>query len=31
MKPITLKISAFGPFAGSEFIDFRLLGEQPLF
>ncbi len=31
MKPLTLKICAFGPFAGTEFIDFRLLGEQPLF
>ncbi|NQZ30262.1 MAG: SMC family ATPase [Oceanospirillaceae bacterium] len=31
MKPITLEITAFGPFAGTEFIDFRLLGSQPLF
>ncbi len=31
MKPLTLKITAFGPFAGTEFIDFKLLGESPLF
>lgn len=31
MKPLTLEMCAFGPFAGSEFIDFSRLGEQPLF
>ena len=31
MKPVTLSMTAFGPFAGTEYVDFRLLGEQPLF
>ena len=31
MRPLTLEMSAFGPFAGTEFVDFRKLGEQPLF
>ncbi len=31
MRPLTLEMSAFGPFAGTEFVDFRSLGEQPLF
>ncbi len=31
MKPITLTIQAFGPFAGTERIDFTLLGANPLF
>jgi exonuclease SbcC len=31
VRPLTLKMSAFGPFAAVETIDFSLLGEQPLF
>ena len=31
MRPIKLSMSAFGPFAGTEVVDFRELGEQPLF
>jgi len=31
MRPIKLSMSAFGPFAGTEVVDFRALGEQPLF
>ncbi|WP_163132775.1 AAA family ATPase [Agarivorans sp. Alg241-V36] len=31
MRPITLSMSAFGPFAGTEEIDFRKLGRNPLF
>ena len=31
MKPVKLTIQAFGPFAGNESIDFRLLGSSPLF
>jgi exonuclease SbcC len=31
MKPLKLKIQAFGPFAEREFIDFTELGEHPLF
>ena len=31
MKPIKLSIQAFGPFAGSEEIDFSSLGNNPLF
>jgi exonuclease SbcC len=31
MKPLKLTISAFGPFAGVEVIDFIKLGESPLF
>jgi exonuclease SbcC len=31
MRPLTLKIAAFGPFAQTELVDFRLLGKQPLF
>lgn len=31
MKPLRLTIQAFGPFAGSESIDFGLLGPNPLF
>ena len=31
MKPIKLSLQAFGPFAGTENIDFTLLGHHPLF
>lgn len=31
MKPITLVMQAFGPFSGTESIDFRQLGSNPLF
>ncbi|RJG51348.1 AAA family ATPase [Motilimonas pumila] len=31
MRPITLTMTAFGPFAGTEQIDFSALGENPLF
>ena len=31
MKPLRLTICAFGPFAGTEQIDFTKLGESPLF
>lgn len=31
MKPLKLKIQAFGPFAELEIIDFKELGEHPLF
>ncbi|RUO40254.1 AAA family ATPase [Idiomarina aquatica] len=31
MKPILLAMQAFGPFAEREVIDFRALGEHPLF
>jgi len=31
MRPLTLGMTAFGPFAGTEAIDFRRLGENPLF
>jgi len=31
MKPLRLTICAFGPFAGTEEIDFTKLGESPLF
>ncbi|MGY5453157.1 SbcC/MukB-like Walker B domain-containing protein [Agarivorans sp. MS3-6] len=31
MRPISLNMSAFGPFAGNEFINFSLLGRNPLF
>ncbi|MGB1238228.1 MAG: AAA family ATPase [Pseudomonadales bacterium] len=31
MRPIRLSITAFGPFAGTECVDFTALGEQPLF
>tara|TARA_R110002072_G_scaffold302794_1_gene488767 strand:+ start:2658 stop:5720 length:3063 start_codon:yes stop_codon:yes gene_type:complete len=31
MKPIKLSIQAFGPFAGTEEIDFTRLGDNPLF
>lgn len=31
MKPITLKLSAWGPYAGEEYIDFTKLQEQGLF
>lgn len=31
MQPIILTLQAFGPFAGSEHVDFRRLGERPLF
>lgn len=31
MRPLTLSMTAFGPFAGTEAIDFRRLGENPLF
>ncbi|WP_406608800.1 AAA family ATPase [Agarivorans sp. JK6] len=31
MRPISLCMSAFGPFAGTELIDFRQLGQNPLF
>ena len=31
MKPVALKMQAFGPFAGTEIINFGDLGESPLF
>lgn len=31
MRPLSLSITAFGPFAGNERIDFSALGEAPLF
>ena len=31
MRPLRLKMSAFGPFATTQEIDFDLLGESPLF
>lgn len=31
MKPLLLEVSAFGPFPGEEWVDFRVLGEDPLF
>ncbi|HBS83411.1 AAA family ATPase [Vreelandella alkaliphila] len=31
MTPLTLTMQAFGPFAGSETIDFTALGKSPLF
>jgi len=31
MRPLTLAMTAFGPFAGTASIDFRRLGENPLF
>ena len=31
MRPICLDLSAFGPFAGSETLEFGRLGENPLF
>lgn len=31
MRPLLLQMSAFGPFATTEDIDFRLLGDSPLF
>jgi DNA repair protein SbcC/Rad50 len=31
MRPLILELAAFGPFAGTEVIDFRVLGEQRLF
>lgn len=31
MRPLELTLEAFGPFAGSEQIDFTLLGRAPLF
>lgn len=31
MKPLTLRMTAFGPFAKQEYIDFTALGENPLF
>jgi exonuclease SbcC len=31
MRPLSLSMTAFGPFAGTESIDFRRLGENPLF
>ncbi len=31
MTPLTLTMQAFGPFAGSETIDFTALGRSPLF
>jgi exonuclease SbcC len=31
MKPLTLTLQAFGPFAGTEIINFQALGENPLF
>lgn len=31
MKPLSLSLQAFGPFAGSELIDFSQLGSNPLF
>ncbi|WP_031435351.1 AAA family ATPase [Methylomarinum vadi] len=31
MKPLQLTLQAFGPFAGTETIDFEALGDNPLF
>ena len=31
MQPLVLEMSAFGPFAAQEVIDFKRLGERPLF
>ena len=31
MRPVKLTLSAFGPFAGTEVIEFDKLGENPLF
>lgn len=31
MRPIRLEISAFGPFAGTEVVDFSVLGDRRLF
>ena len=31
MRPIELKLNAFGPYAGEECIDFTLLGDSGLF
>ncbi|WP_305802712.1 AAA family ATPase, partial [Thiolapillus sp.] len=31
MRPLRLKMSAFGPFASTQEIDFSLLGDSPLF
>jgi exonuclease SbcC len=31
MKPLSLTLQAFGPFAGTEIINFQALGENPLF
>lgn len=31
MKPLQLTLQAFGPFAGTETIDFEVLGSNPLF
>ena len=31
MRPITLEMNAFGPYAGHELVDFTLLGESGLF
>ncbi|MDX2494770.1 MAG: SMC family ATPase [Desulfuromusa sp.] len=31
MRPLSLKMTAFGPFPGTEVIDFSALGENPLF
>ena len=31
MRPVRLEMSAFGPYAGLETVDFTLLGESGLF
>ena len=31
MRPIQLSMTAFGPFIGTEMVDFTVFGEQPLF
>ena len=31
MKPLTLKMTAFGPYANDEFIDFEKFGDSGLF
>ncbi|MCZ7598815.1 MAG: SMC family ATPase [Gammaproteobacteria bacterium] len=31
MRPLTLTMTAFGPFAGEEVVDFTALGDSPLF
>ena len=31
MRPIRLEMCAFGPFAGSEVLEFAELGQNPLF
>lgn len=31
MKPVYLEMNAFGPYAGRQVVDFRLLGERKLF